>query len=102
MHEQTPYNTRKWRSLSRDGICAVGELLGTECFGPLHLHHVRPLQAGGDQFGNTVLVCERHHPSLEALARRVWKQQEWKRCPHVHRTREARESCERRLNAQAA
>lgn len=70
-----------------------------ECSGPVHLHHVHPLSAGGDAFGRTVEVCRRHHPMLEALARRVYGEPEWKTCPHQHRTREAREACERRLNA---
>lgn len=98
----TPYNTTRWRDLPRNGFCEVGTLLGTECEGPLHRHHVHPLSAGGEQFGRTVLVCLRHHPSLEALARRVWGEREWKTCPHPHRTREAREACERRLNGMAA
>lgn len=99
MQVETPYNTRKWRGLSRSGTCAVGELLGTECSGRLHLHHVHPLQAGGDQFGRTVPVCEKHHPSLEALARRVWGEPEWKHCTHTHPYPGGREECERRLNA---
>lgn len=94
----TPYNTSKWRSLPRDGVCAVGELLGAECEGKLALHHVHPLSAGGDDFGQTVLVCARHHPMLEALARRVYGQQEWKTCKHHHTSRASREACERRLN----
>lgn len=102
MEIQTPYNTARWRSLPRKGVCEVGQLLGTDCEGPLHRHHVQPLSAGGDAFGRTVLVCLHHHPSLEALARRVWHEPQWKTCPHHHRSKEAREACERRLNSVAA
>lgn len=99
MSTQTPYNTTRWRDLPRNGFCEVGRLLGTECDdGPLHRHHVQPLSAGGEDFGRTVLVCKRHHPSLEALARRVWNEPKWKTCPHHHTTRESREACERKLN----
>jgi hypothetical protein len=99
MITDVPYNESRWRGLSRNGICAVGELLGKECSGPLHRHHVRPLSAGGESYGRTVLVCESCHPKLEALARRVWRQAKWKTCPHHHQTRESREACERRLNS---
>lgn len=92
------YNTRSWRELPRDS-CAVAELLGVEdCLGAIHLHHVHPLALGGDFGARTVPACARHHPMLEALARRAFR---WQRCPHPHRTREAREACERRLNRAA-
>ncbi len=91
------YQTASWRGLPRSS-CAIHELLGTECGGSIARHHVRPLSAGGDPDGRTVQVCARHHPSLEALARRVWRERVWKTCPHHHQTRESREACERKLN----
>ena len=54
-----------------------------------------PISAGGDPDGPTVWVCERHHPMLESLARRILK---WKRCTHAHRYPGAREACEQKLN----
>ena len=78
--------------------CALAELLPDECGDTLHRHHVMPISAGGDPDGPTVWVCDRHHPRLEMLARRVLG---WKRCPHkpgTHRYPGAKEQCERRLN----
>jgi hypothetical protein len=99
MSVSTPYYTKRWRELSRSEPCAIGELLGVECSGLIHRHHVHPLIAGGDPYGTTVAVCARHHPMLEALVRRVYGLRKRKTCKHQHRSREARESCERRLNA---
>lgn len=76
--------------------CCLAELLPGECSSALHWHHVTPISAGGPVDGPLVPVCSRHHPMLESLARRILKAP--KRCPHRHLTREARESCERRLN----
>jgi hypothetical protein len=53
---------------------------------------------GGDPAGETIMVCARHHPMLEALARKIHGLPEWKSCPHMHRSAAAREACERRLN----
>ena len=89
------YNSRAWRDLPRDGTCAVSALVGGACSGPLHLHHVTPLALGGDFDSDTVLVCARHHPMVEALARRVHRR---RRCTHRHFYPGARAECERRLN----
>ena len=75
--------------------CALAELLPDECGDTLHRHHVMPISAGGDPDGPTVWLCERHHPMLESLARRVLR---WKRCTHFHPYPAGREACERRLN----
>lgn len=88
---------RRWRALPRER-CAVFELIGGECAGPIHRHHLMPVSEGGWEDGVTVQVCQRHHPMLEALARRVHNPPLWRRCRHRHRTLEAREQCERRLN----
>lgn len=79
-------------------LCAAADLLPTPCAGPLHRHHVYPISRGGDELGRTVILCARHHPSVEAIARRLLEPRP-RRCPHRHRTREAREACERRLSA---
>jgi hypothetical protein len=92
------YHTSRWRGLPRTGPCAAAELLGGECFGPIHRHHVHPVSLGGDPDGETIMVCKRHHPMLEALARKIHGLPEWKRCPHTHRSAAAREACEARLN----
>lgn len=91
------YDRRDWRSLPRD-TCAVYELLGGECKGEIALHHIHPLSLDGPEDGIVTPCCSAHHPMLEALARRVYKAPEWKRCTHNHRYPEAREACERRLN----
>lgn len=100
MATKTPYYTRRWRRLPRES-CEVAELFGGKCRGPIHRHHVHPLSAGGDPDGETIEVCASHHPMVEALVRKIHNLPEWKRCPHTHRTREAREDCERRLNRAA-
>ena len=78
-------------------LCALAELLPDECGTMLHRHHVHPVSYGGDPEGQTVLVCERHHPMLESLARRVLGAP--RGCPHrpgTHPYPEGREACERR------
>ena len=89
------YDTAAFRALPRER-CAVYELLGGECSGPIGRHHVRPLRYAAD--GRTVEVCAVHHPMLEALARRIHGEREYRRCTHRHVTPEAREACERKLN----
>jgi len=75
--------------------CALADLLPGHCSGPLHSHHVYPVNLGGDPDGYRVDLCARHHPMLEALARRELRRPP--RCRHIHPTREGREACERRL-----
>lgn len=94
------YDRAEWRARPRDG-CRIAELVGGECAGDICLHHVRPIVFGGDD-EKVVPVCARHHPMLEALVRRIYAMPEYKRCPHQHRTAEAREACERRLNRAVA
>jgi 5-methylcytosine-specific restriction endonuclease McrA len=108
MHESI-YSTHRWRSIraqaiARDGSrCTVARLLGGRCSTnlPLHAHHIKPVSDGGAAFDldNVGTTCARHHPIWEALRRRLveLREPERPRCPHVHRTREGREICERRL-----
>lgn len=104
------YSTQRWRDvrqavLTRDrGLCSVGFLFGGACSdASLHGHHIVPLAENGDPFdeSNLLSVCRVHHPQLEAMRRYVLARREPRpaRCPHLHRTREAREQCERRLAA---
>ena len=95
-----PYDSAVWRTLLREG-CALHVLTGDACSGDVGLHHVHPISLGGDVDGETVPVCAKHHPSLEALARRVYGEPRRRRCGHRHVTREGREACERRLNRDA-
>lgn len=104
------YSTLRWRivrarALERDGHrCTVSRLLGGDCSdGPLHAHHIEPVAAGGRPFDvdNVGTTCARHHPMWEALrrdlVRRAGGEEPAPRCTHPHRTREAREICERRM-----
>lgn len=95
-----PYYKSRWRKLPRSR-CAAAELLGGECTGTIHRHHVHPMSLGGEIGGETIEVCQKHHPMIEALARKIHGLPEWKRCPHIHRSRESREACEQRLNRAA-
>jgi hypothetical protein len=95
MMEAKIYNSQEWRELPRDGECVVSFLFGERagpCHGLIDRHHVNPPDE------RSVQVCHRHHPMLESARRRLFGEPRWKSCPHIHRTREARESCERRLN----
>ena len=95
--ERQAYNTRVWRELPRD-YCTVSLLFGEiagPCSGLIHHHHVDP----DDPDSRTLQVCAVHHPRIHAALRVIASASARRRCPHVHRTREARESCERRLNA---
>jgi 5-methylcytosine-specific restriction endonuclease McrA len=93
------------RVLARDEHrCTVSRLLGGECRGRLHVHHIEPRSEGGtDDEDNLATVCARHHAIWERLRQRVLyaRPTAWKRCRHEHRTRESREECERRLNRAA-
>lgn len=77
--------------------CVLADLVPGGCAGGIDWHHVYPVSAGGDPEGRTVPVCDRHHPMLESVARRILRGP--RRCSHYHPTREGREVCERRLNS---
>src|SRR6188472_4206240 len=97
----TVYDTRVWRELPRDGSCVLAPLFPDDCEGRTHYHHVVPVSRGGDPEGPVVALCQRHHPMVEALTRRVTR---WRTCPHgpsAHRYPGAREACERRMNRAA-
>lgn len=114
--EPTVYNTLLWRAssrpraLERDGNrCTVSRLLGGRCTEgtPLHVHHIVPVEEGGDPYDldNLGTTCAAHHPMWEALRRLLLRhllepeEERW-RCPHRHASTEAREQCERRRRRQ--
>jgi len=102
------YSTADWtrareRALARDhGRCTVGRLLGGDCNGALHVHHLVPLKEGGDPYAleNLSTTCASHHPKWESLRRSLNEQRapRRRRCPHRHVTAEARRLCEAKLN----
>lgn len=111
MDRREVYDSPEWgavreRVLARDRRrCVLGWLLGGPCSGPLHVHHVEPIEERPDlayEPDNLISACEAHHPSLEAFRRFVRARRAPRRCPHVHPTRAGREACERRLNRAAA
>lgn len=105
------YGTLRWRvtasrAKARDGHrCTVARLLGGACSpGSLHAHHIVPVGEGGAAYDvdNVGTTCASHHPQWEALRRLLVRKllgldERPARCPHAHRSREAREICERRL-----
>lgn len=93
--EKTVYDKRSFRNLPRE-TCMVGELLGVECSGLIHLHHTDP----SDPNSRLVPVCAHHHPKIHALLRGLEEPQTaWKTCTHHHPYPGGKEACERRLNA---
>lgn len=108
--ESLIYNTSRWRRVSdraitRDGHrCTVSRLLGGECSADLHAHHIIAVRDGGAPYDleNVGTACSTHHPMWEALRRILVRRllSGPPRCRHQHRTREAREICERRLARQ--
>ena len=98
--EAAVYNRRSHRDLPRDVECVVSFLFGPlvgPCSGPIHRHHTDP----DDPDSRTVPACEGHHPSLHRAIRALDRRPKRRRCPHPpgsHRTRDAREICERNLN----
>lgn len=101
------YDTQEWRdaraaALYRDGgRCTVARLLGGPCTDDLHVHHVVAIEDGGAPFDvdNLGTACSSHHPMWEALRRQLVRRllSAPPRCPHEHRSREARRICEERL-----
>ena len=97
------YNSAPWRALraqarARDGNrCTVARLLGGDCHGLLHAHHIDP---DGDplDLDNTGTVCATHHPQWDALRRALVRPPAWRRCTHRHPYPGGREACEKRLN----
>lgn len=100
------YQTARWQTvreevLERDGNCTYSRLLGSECSGPLHVHHLNPAFYDFYDPDGLIVICEFHHPKLEAIRRSLLGTRRWKRCPHrpgTHRYAGSKEACERQLN----
>lgn len=102
-------DTLAWRCLrarivARDGNrCSIAALLGGDCAGDLHVHHIEPRSERPDlalDENNCASVCAVHHPQWEAVrlflarARRPLPP-----CRHVHRYKAGKEACDRRRAA---
>lgn len=98
------YTTPAWRDLrervlERDGSrCSVGRLLGGDCSGTLHVHHLTPrserpdLELDEDNCGTS---CASHHPTWESVARTLrLLHGELPPCPHHHPYAEGRRRCD--------
>jgi 5-methylcytosine-specific restriction endonuclease McrA len=105
LYDSSLWTAARAAALERDGHrCSVARLLGGRCSaGPLHVHHIEPIDEGGQPFDldNLGTVCAAHHPQWEALRRAIVARRRddeaRPRCPHTHRTIEARMLCEARL-----
>jgi hypothetical protein len=107
MGHRNLYNSLLWRTVAararaRDGNrCTVSRLLGGACTGTLHVHHIVAVSEGGPEFDleNLGTVCAAHHPLWESLRRVLVRRltAPVPRCPHHHRSAEARKICEARL-----
>ena len=98
------YSSAEWRILrehvlERDGRrCTVSRLLGGECRGDLHVHHL-DRHADALDPDNCGTVCAAHHPRWEAVRRAVLRGRPTRRrCTHYHPYAEGRRLCEARLN----
>ncbi len=107
MDRREVYDSPEWdaaraRVLRRDANrCVLAWLLGGACSGPLHVHHVEPVEERPDlafHDDNLISACEAHHPTLDAFRRFVRAKRGRRRCPHRHTNRAGREACERALN----
>ena len=108
----TLYSTALWRLVAQKAKrrdrsrCTVARLLGGDCRGLLHVHHIVPVSEGGAALAldNLATVCASHHPKWESLRRAIMRQRGEVmqiRCPHSHRSLEARLLCEARLRREA-
>lgn len=111
--EQISYSDIRWRqvrarALARDGnACTVSRFFGGQCSdAPLHAHHILSVADGGERYdlANVGTTCAAHHPMWEALRRQLVRHlmAAPPRCPHQHRSVEARAICERRLRQRQA
>src|SRR3954464_5678551 len=110
MEHANLYSSLHWRASaararSRDGHrCTVSRLLGGECTGRLHVHHIVAVNEGGDLYDleNLGTACAAHHPLWESLRRVLVRRlmAPVPRCPHHHRSAEARKICEARMARQ--
>lgn len=108
------YSTPEWLDLSarakaRDGYrCTVARLLGGECSGTLHGHHLIPVSEGGPEIPDldgVVTACAGHHRTLHALREFVVYRRAVEippcRCRGGHRYQVGRVECRKRRMARA-
>lgn len=108
------YKTPEWLALSArakardEHRCTVARLLGGECSGILHAHHLIPVSEGGPEIPDldgVVTACAGHHRTLHALREFVVYRRSVElppcRCRGGHRYREGRVECRRRRMARA-
>lgn len=91
--------------LARDGQrCSLARLFGGACHGIIDVHHLQPVNEGGDPYAldNCLSVCHRHHPMLEAMRRYVMRKRAVPPCRHAHRYDHARRECAERRARMAA
>ncbi len=75
-----------WREqvLDRDDFRC--RLLGPDCSGRLHAHHVLPISRGGkEELGNGLTVCDWHHRWIHAHPDRAYREGYLLRTPGVER-----------------
>lgn len=100
------YTSPEWYAVrdavrERDGNrCSVARLLGGDCSGALHVHHLIPREQRPDlalDEDNCVTACAHHHPQVEMLARLMSALRgELPPCRHRHVYPSGRRECERR------
>lgn len=113
MSETSFRNSAAWKQLRGQALrrdaerCTISRLLGGTCSARLHVHHLIPVSEGGPELPDLdglITVCSACHPRLEAFRRAVMHSRtkilKSVRCPHTHRSAEARQLCERRLARQ--
>lgn len=101
------YQSNEWRSLRARRLlldnerCTVARLLGGECRGVLHVHHIATVAEHPElrlDIDNTGTACAAHHATWEAIARtlRLLRVIDLPPCRHNHRYDIGREECRRR------
>jgi len=103
--DSTLWSIARGRALRRDGSrCTVSRLLGGDCTPTLHVHHLVRPEHGGSRYAldNLGTTCSAHHPVWEAVRRSIVERRGLEhdprpRCPHQHRSAEARRQCEARM-----
>lgn len=97
------YNSPEWRDVRervkrRDrGRCTVSRLLGGDCSGLIHVHHIEALSACPDLRlveDNLASVCATHHPTWERLRRELTREPMVPPCKHRHPYRIGAIQCE--------
>ena len=102
------YSTPEWRALServkaRDrGRCTVARLIGGECGGLLHAHHIESVTEHPElalSEDNCASVCASHHPKWERIRRELSREPRVPACRHTHPYKQGARLCENRRRA---